>query len=273
MNFELITSRQNPKIAEAVALKDKKTRKERGLFFFEGKKLFEEAVKRHVPRVTVFVKEEALPDPALLARLPEGCRVFLVSDSVYGKLTEEKSPEGLFCIAKTIDKYHKFATIYNKPSDFTEKDTTLLMAVSLRDPGNLGTVIRSASAFGCAGLILSEDCADLYSPKTVRASMGTLFDCPVTVVKEVEGTVGALKDQGVGVYAAALDRKAVGLHKLKTEDACCFLVGNEGHGLPKELIDCCSGTVFIPMTEQAESLNASIAASLQHYSRLAQKCE
>ena len=103
--------------------------------------------------------------------------------------------------------------------------------------------------------------------------MGTLFDCPVTVVKEVEGTVEALKDQGVGVYAAALDRKAVGLHKLKTEDACCFLVGNEGHGLPKELIDCCSGTVFIPMTEQAESLNASIAASVLLYSRFAQKCE
>ena len=273
MNFELITSRQNPKIAEAVALKDKKTRKERGLFFFEGKKLFEEAVKRRVPLVTVFALQKALPCPELLGRLPEGCRVFLVNDSVYGKLTEEKSPEGLFCIAKTIDKYHKFATIDNKPSDFAKQDPTLLMAVSLRDPGNLGTVIRSASAFGCDGLILSEDCADLYSPKTVRASMGTLFDCPVTVVKDAEGTVGALKEQGVGVYAAALDRRAVGLHKLKTEDACCFLVGNEGHGLPKDLIDCCSGTVFIPMTERAESLNASIAASVLLYSRFATRVD
>ncbi|MBP3322055.1 MAG: RNA methyltransferase [Clostridia bacterium] len=273
MYFESITSRQNPKILEAAALKDKKTRKEKGLFFFEGKKLFEEAVKRNVPLVSVFALQKALPSPEMLSLLPEDCRVFLVNDGVYQKITEEKSPEGLFCIAKTIDKYHKFATIYNKPSDFAKEDATLLMAVSLRDPGNLGTVIRSATAFGCAGLIFSEDCADLYSSKTVRASMGTLFDCPVTVVKDVKGTVELLKKEGIEVYAAALDRKAIGLHRLKTKNACCFLVGNEGHGLPQELIDCCSGTVFIPMTERAESLNASIAASVLLYSRFAQKCE
>ncbi|MBQ8911368.1 MAG: RNA methyltransferase [Clostridia bacterium] len=267
MNFEQITSRQNPKILEAVALKDKKTRKEKGLFFFEGKKLFEEAVKRQVPLLTVFALEKALPAPDTLAELPADCRVFLVNDSVYSKLTEEKSPEGLFCIAKTIDKYHKFATIYNKPSNFEKAEENLLMAVSLRDPGNLGTIIRSAAAFGCDRLILSADCADLYSPKTVRASMGTLFDCPITVTDDPAAMVCSLKKEGVKVFASALKRDAIQLNELKKDGSCCFLVGNEGHGLDEDLIGLCNGTVFIPMTEKAESLNASIAASVLLYSR------
>lgn len=267
MNFEQITSRQNPKILEAIALKDKKNRKESGLFFFEGKKLFEEAVKRQVPLKTVFALEKALPCTALLEKLPVDCKVYLVNDSVYSKLTEEKSPEGLFCIAKTIDKYHKFATIYNKPSNFEKTESTLLMAISLRDPGNLGTIIRSAVAFGCDRLILSEDCADIYSSKTVRASMGTLFDCPITVTNCVEETIKSLKSAGVAVYASALQRDAVKLTDLKKEEHCCFLVGNEGHGLPAELLLLCDRTVFIPMTENAESLNASIAASILLYSR------
>jgi TrmH family RNA methyltransferase len=267
MNFEQITSRQNPKILEAIALKDKKTRKEQGLFFFEGKKLFEEAVCRNVPLKTVFVTEKAVPSASLLEKLPADCKVYLVSEGVYGKLSEEKSPEGLFCIAKAIDKYHKFATIYNKPSTFEKAENSLLMAVSLRDPGNLGTIIRSAVAFGCDRLILSADCADLYSSKTVRASMGTLFDCPITVTDDPEETVKSLKDAGVAVYASALERDALPLNRLEKTKCCCFLVGNEGHGLPKELIAACDHTVFIPMTEKAESLNASIAASILLYSR------
>ena len=271
MNIEFITSRQNPKILEAISLKDRKNRREKGLFFFEGKKLFEEALNRGVPLQTVFALEKALPTKEQMERLPADCRVFAVNDSVYQKITEEKSPEGLFCIAKTIDKYHKFATIYNIPSSFSASRKSLLMAVSLRDPGNLGTVIRSAVAFGCDELILSADCADLYSSKTVRASMGTLFDCPITVVQDTESTIKELKEGGVAVYASALRRDAQKLCDLENYPHCCFLVGNEGHGLPEELIDLCSGTVFIPMTEHAESLNASIAASILLYSRFVQQ--
>ena len=267
MLFETINSRQNPKIQEACSLKDKKTRREKGLFFFEGLKLFEEAVKRQIPLQTIFFQEGVLLDPALLNDLPANCRIFRVNDSVYKKLTEEKSPEGVFCIAKTIDKYHKFATIYNIPENFQQDRKSLLMAVSLRDPGNLGTIIRSAAAFGCTELILTEDCADLYSAKTVRASMGTLFDCPITVVRDPAATIKALKAGGIRVYGSALQRGALKLNECRADEDCCFLVGNEGHGLPAPLLDLCDAAVFIPMTENAESLNASIAASILLYSR------
>ncbi len=265
--YEYISSRQNRKILDAVALKERKNRKEEGLFFFEGKKLFEEAIKRAAPLVSLFMREDIFPDHKLLSALPSQCTVYRVSEGVYNKLTEEKSPEGLFCISKTIDKYHKFATIYNSPDFLEEMGSELLMAVSLRDPGNLGTLIRTAAAFGVSGLILSEDCADLYNSKTVRAAMGTLFDMPVYITKNPQQTVNNLRCCGFSVYGSALDRKAIPLPSLPDTDKCCFIIGNEGHGLPAELLACCTGSVFIPMTEKAESLNASIAAAILMYSR------
>lgn len=260
--MEYISSRQNPKILEAVALKDRKNRKEKGLFFFEGKKLLEEAVARKVKLVSVFVRE----DRALPEGLPEDCRVFVVSDSVYDKLSEEKSPEGLFCIAKTLDKLQKFATIYNS-FDFSEGlGEDLLMAVTVQDPGNLGTLIRTAAAFGFGGLILSADCADLYHPKTLRGSMGTLFSMPVRIVDDPERAVRCLQKGGYTVYGTALDREARSLPGLDLPEKTCFLFGNEGHGLPDELLAACDGKVFIPMTENAESLNVSAAAAVIAYS-------
>lgn len=128
-------------------------------------------------------------------------------------------------------------------------------------------MIRSAVAFGCDGLILSEDCADIYSSKTIRASMGTIFDCPLWVVKDTGSTVNALRKNGFSVYGSALDREAVTLQALPFSPHACFLLGNEGHGLPEELLAACSGKVFIPMTDRAESLNVSIAAAILLYSR------
>lgn len=271
---EEITSRQNKHILEAVSLKEKSNRKKTGLFFFEGKKLFEEAVTREVPLEKVFIREDVFEKNGSFHLLPERCRVYRVTQSVYAKLTEEKSPEGIFCIAKTIDKYHKFATIYKdrifedgiKPQEGSGK-ASLLMAVSLRDPGNLGTVIRTAAAFGFDGLLLSEDCADIYSSKTVRAAMGTLFDMPITVLADPEQTVTALKEAGYSVYGSALDPTARTLGELPEDEKCCYILGNEGHGLPDSILDRCTGKVFIPMSGKAESLNVSVAAAILMYQR------
>ena len=265
--FEVITSRQNPKVLEAASLCRTKDRKETGLFFFEGKKLLEEAVNRKVPLSALFVREDVEPDRSLLEKIGTDCRLYKVTGSVYEKISAEKSPEGIFCIAKALDKFHKFATIYYKREFFQEQARTLLFCVSIRDPGNLGSIIRSAAAFGCEGLILSEDCADVDHPKTIRASMGTVFDFPIVTVKDAEKSVAALKDEGRCVYAAALRRDAMRTVDIDPKQRCVFLIGNEGHGLPPELIEQCDGAVFIPMSEKAESLNASVAASVLLYER------
>ena len=140
------------------------------------------------------------------------------------------------------------------------------MAVTVQDPGNLGTLVRTAAAFGLGGLILTSDCADLCHPKTVRGSMGTVFDMPVVTVDDPAAAVRCLREQGYAVYGTALDREAQPLDKLDLPDKTCFLLGNEGHGLPEELLSECSGKVFIPMTNRAESLNVSAAAAVVAYS-------
>lgn len=135
--MEYITSRQNPKILEAVSLRERKVRKKKGFFFFEGKKLFQEALERQVPLVALFAREDALPEEQELQKLPADCKIYSVSSSVYEKISEEKAPEGLFCVGKTIDKYHKFTTIYNKLPETSGK-TTLLFCRILKGSGQSG---------------------------------------------------------------------------------------------------------------------------------------
>ena len=180
-------------------------------------------------------------------------------------MTEEKAPEGIFCLSKTIDKYHNFATIYIPDKNSAQKSRARMMLCSLRDPGNLGTVIRACAAFGCHELILTEDCADIYNTKTVRASMGMLFDRRITVVRDPVAAIHALKESGQTVLAAALHRDSLSLFDVKDPASVCFVIGNEGHGLDEDVISACNGSVIIPMMEGTESLNASIAASILLY--------
>ncbi|MBE6638371.1 MAG: RNA methyltransferase [Ruminococcaceae bacterium] len=262
--MEVITSRANPKIQFALSLRDKKARKENGMFYFEGKKLFMEAIAKSVPLTSVFCTEDH-KETVQKALWGKDTSLYIVPESVYNKLTEEKAPEGIFCLAKTIDKYHNFATIYIPDEKSGKLPPARLMLCSLRDPGNLGTVLRSAAAFGCRELILSKDCADIYNSKTVRASMGMLFDRYITVVDDPIGTIRALAASGQTVLATALHRDSFSLFSVKEPHRVCFVIGNEGQGLSDEIIHACHGSVIIPMMEGTESLNASIAASVLLY--------
>ena len=258
MNHEIITSRNNQLIKDTAKLSDKKHREAMGLFAFEGRKLLEEAVKNNAPLQQIFVTERAL------SSLPSGitCKVTVVSDEVYEKISFEKSPEGIFSVSKPLDKFHNIYIIYRR-EDFSEGSIFLLDGI--RDPGNLGTVLRTASAFGCSTVVLSSDCADVYNPKTVRASMGAVFRQRTVRVSDMEGTVRELKAAGKTVYAAALERNSLSLFDVKATDDVCFIVGNEGNGIRREVINAASGTVIIPMEENTESLNAAVAASVLLY--------
>ena len=252
--MELITSRANRLIVETAKLQDRKHRQREKLFFFEGKKLLEEAIRQNAPLVRVFVTEE---NAALLENLPTDVEQYTVSRSVYEKISAENSPEGVFCVARHLDRLHKFATIYN----MAEKGSRF-MAVSLRDPGNLGTVIRSARAMGINCLILSSDCADLYHPRTIRGAMGALFSLPTLTVSDAIGSVAALQNDGYRVYAAALTPTACDLRTVEITPTTCFIVGNEGHGLPTDLVNAADLSVIIPMQHGSESLNVAAASSL-----------
>lgn len=252
--MELITSRTNSFIVFLGSLRDRKNREREGLFTFEGKKLFGEAVRRNVPiRVLLFTEE----NKALADKLDDDVRKILVSGSVYEKISCEKSPSGVFCLSKGIDKFHKFATIYSNKLNGSK-----IILDSLRDPGNLGTVIRTASALGIGEIILSDDCADIYSEKTVRASMGALFSQNITVCSDIRGAIDTLKSDGYKVYAAALSQNSKLITDIECSENTVFVVGNEGHGVSPDLISRCDESVIIPMPGGTESLNASIAAAI-----------
>lgn len=258
---EIITSRQNALVKLTASLTERKFRAREGLFRFDGKKLFIEALVKGLPLFAVLLR--ASDADGLLAATegldaPDECRVMLLDDALFDRISEEKSPEGVICVSKVLDKIHKFATI-----DICREKTEgpVLLLESVRDPGNLGAVIRSARAFGCGEIILSDDCVDLYHPRAVRAAMGALFCQPVTVVSDFPGTVRALSAKG-RVFAAALTPDAVPLDRVTWQPGDAVIVGNEGHGLSADVLAAATYRLLIPMTGDVESLNAGVAASV-----------
>lgn len=253
-HMEIITSRNNRKVIELSKLKSKKYRDESGLFFFEGIKLFREAIAFRVPLNEVVFSE---PCANLVKELPAGIGYSVVSSSVYEKLTDENSPQGVFCVAKHLDNLHKSATIYEG-----NDQTSSLLLESIRDPGNLGTILRTAYAFGIHRLILSQDCADLYNAKTIRAAMGAVFRQETVRVTDCIESIRVMQKRGIPVYAALLNEHSQDIRKISYDSPVCFAVGNEGHGLSDGLSKVCQGSVLIPMMPGCESLNAAIASTV-----------
>ena len=181
-----ISSRHNPTVMLAASLSDKKNRERERLFRFDGKKLFAEACACGVDIRYVFLRENKKDELTLFVNecakennieLSE-C-VFVLSEAAFDKICDEKSPEGIITVAKYIDKLRKIATINNMTEVIGWASGApggrIMAFESLRDPGNLGTVIRTAAALGIGTLLLSSDCADIYNPRTLRAAMGALF--------------------------------------------------------------------------------------------------
>lgn len=262
---ETITSRQNPLVSLAAGLAERKIRRREGMFRFDGKKLFREALLSHLPLYAVLLREENADEILNFVSdlsLPDGVRAVLLPGALFDRISEEKAPEGVICISKTLDKIHKIVTIDKCVSekDVIPTGKTLLLE-SVRDPGNLGTIIRSARAFGVQNLVLSSDCADLYNPRTIRAAMGTLFSQRVYIAEDLVAVIKGLCTRG-RVYAAALREDAARLGKIAFGENDAALVGNEGHGLSDAALAACSDTLYIPMECGVESLNAGIAASV-----------
>lgn len=255
--MKYIESRNNPTIKNTVLLKDRRGRKESGRFIFEGVHLLEEYLRFGHKPLMLFVREDALSRyEALVASA--GCEVVSVGESVYEKLTEEKSPQGILTVSGFLEHI-----VFCSPdcSELNEISGNSLMLVDLQDNGNVGTVIRTAASLGCDP-ILCGSCADIYSSKTIRATMGALFASRVYICASPENAVSALKSGGRRVFAAALTENAEVLGGFGIEPTDAFAVGNEGQGLSEAFISVCDKAVIIPMSGRTESLNAASAASM-----------
>lgn len=261
MTERKIESRQNPAVIRWAQLQSKKYRDREKLFLLEGIKLFREAVMAGVELEEILVREDCTACLAEARRLSPKTPITLLSAGAFEKVSTEKSPEGIIGVAKYLDFFHKYIKIDRKRADAYGAERIMLLS-QIRDPGNLGTIVRSALAFGFDRLILSADCADLYQGKTVRAAMGSLFKMRMDVAEDFGEAVCSLRGVGRRVLAAMPAEGSLSLCEGVLSPTDCVVIGNEGHGIPAEVASLCTAAVVIPMAPGAESLNAAVAASV-----------
>ena len=230
------------------------------MFYFEGVHLLEEYLRAGKRPNSIFVREDVIEKYSELIE-SAFCEVYKVTESVYDKLSEEKAPQGIFTVSDFLDNvYFVGETISH--SEFANKlNGNAIALVDLRDNGNVGTIIRTSAALGC-DILLCGSCADIYSAKTVRATMGALFTSDIYVCKDTLTAIKALRECNKRVIATALNEKACVLGEFEIKPDDCFLIGNEGQGLSREVIESCDITCIIPMSGKTESLNAASAASV-----------
>ncbi len=267
MNYERISSRQNPLVKWVVSLQDKKGRDKEKCFLADGFKLLEEAVQSGAEITYILICEEKFDRyitavKTMIASIPgRKPRIVLLSESCFEKISSEKAPQGIVSVIKHLDKNKNIIKIYKEEVCLEDSDRAVFLA-SVRDPSNLGAILRSASAFGVSHVIMTDDCADLYNPKVVRSAMGALFRVTVWTVRDAIASIRALREDGRRVVAAELRDGAVSLLDAKIVANDIVVIGNEGHGIPQSISDACDCSVYIPIASHTESLNASVAASI-----------
>lgn len=216
--------------------------------------MFEELPKDRVEQV--FVTERFLEDPdhQRMVEQVDGKKVVLVTGEVLKSISDTQTPQGVAAVAR------QYRYSLEDIRDGGAKPLVMFLE-TIQDPGNLGTILRAGEAAGVTGVIMDRESADIYNPKVIRSTMGSVYRVPFLYVDELGGTVREFKGDGLRLYAAHLDGK----HAYDREDyrgACGFLVGNEAKGLRRETADLADAWVRIPMKGNVESLNAAVASAL-----------
>lgn len=255
----MITSLHNKSVKETAALvARKKERDRRGLFVVEGMKMFGEAPAERISQV--YLAESA--EKEVYARYKEklaGLSCEIVSDEVFGKMSDTVTPQGIMCLVRQFSY-----SIEDMLSEKEKKQRLFIMLEDIQDPGNLGTIFRTAEAAGADGVIMSSHTAEIYNPKTIRSTMGSIYRLPFLYTDDLSSIIKKLREQRVKVYAAHLqgsDYDGGWDYRMGT----AFLIGNEANGLKEETAACADALIRIPMEGQVESLNAAAASSILLY--------
>lgn len=249
----MITSHSNIQVKELIRLmKKSRARAEEGVFLVEGPRMAEEIPEERIEKL--YISESFAAKQKGILDEPRYRRAVVLADPVFERVSDTKTPQGVLAVVKRVE--YEFEDLFG-----TGKPPHLLVLDNLQDPGNLGTVFRTAEAAGATGILLSADCVDIYNPKVIRSTMGAIFRLPFLYVDDLPGALGELKQRGIRMYAAHLD----GTHTYDRENytgGCAFLIGNEGNGLREETARCADCMVRIPMEGNVESLNAAVAAAV-----------
>ena len=293
--MELITSVNNQRVKEVANLKQKKYRTESGTFFAEGLRAVQEAVQ-YADVTELFYTEAGRLDEVLKAagnvpadtkeksenkknannnnagtakkrnEAANGIRMYQVDEKVMAKLSDTKAPQGVLAVIRTPEQNLRQL----RPGTASDNNAPVIILDRVQDPGNLGTIIRTADAVGALGLILLEGCVDAYSPKVVRASMGSLFHLPVVQDVTAEEALTWCYRNGYEPAATAL-KNAQNVYKADISKKMAFLFGNEANGVAEELQAAAETRLFIPMAGLAESMNVAMAAGIILFEGLRQR--
>lgn len=259
----MITSAANQQMKQVSALlKKAKERREKKSFVVEGTKMVAEAPAEWLKAVYVSEGYEKHEEHAeIISMMQNRCKETgaiyeTVADSVFKSVSDTQTPQGIMAVVQMPE--------YRLEELLKGNKTHLLIVESIQDPGNLGTMVRTGEGAGISGVIMNKTTVDLFNPKTIRSTMGSIYRVPFYVAEDLKETLELLKQEKVSLYAAHLK----GEHTYTEEDytqACGFLIGNEGNGLSDEIADTADIYIKIPMEGQVESLNAAISATLLMY--------
>lgn len=244
--MEKLTSLKNPKVQEWRSLKDKKGREEQKAFFVEGVRMVREALSSSFEVKALIIREDYHPE----FDLPSGIPSYILPDHVFQSVSDTKTPQGIAAVLSM---------------KMQEASGPRLIALDgVQDPGNVGTIIRTADAAGFDGVMFSPDCADPYSPKVLRSTMGSIFRFGFTFPASLPDELNALKKDGYSVISSQLDGEPF---YARQNIAPCFVlvIGNEGNGISDPVKSVATHRLCLPMRGGAESLNAAVAAGIMMY--------
>lgn len=251
----MITSTSNAKIKRIVQLrKKKKARDAEGVFLVEGIRMFREIPEKLLQEIYISESCEGKEGKEIRRRASAcGIRPELVSDGVFAYLSDTQTPQGILCVVGQLS--YSLEEVADAPCPH------MLVLDRLQDPGNVGTILRTAEGAGVTGILLDGECADIYNPKTIRSTMGSIFRMPFYYIQDLEEGIRYLKKRGICTYAAHLEGKRA-YDEEDYRKPCAFIIGNEGNGLRPEIADLADTYIRIPMAGEVESLNAAIASAV-----------
>ena len=252
----IIESNQNKIIKEVNSLRAKKERDKTGLFILEGKRLVDEIPNSW--EIKYLLKAESYSEDINFEN------VYTVKDSLFEKISETVNPQGILAVCH-IKEFDVTNVDYSNSPFF-------VVLENVTDPGNMGTLIRTADAAGADGIFLSKGCVDIYNPKVIRATMGSIFHLPIYRNLNLMDLMEDFKNNNVKTLAAHLKGTSTP-YKVDMTTACAVIIGNEANGISDEISEMASDLVKIPMPGKAESMNACIACCILIYESVRQIIE
>lgn len=258
--MEYIQSKDNLLIKDIKKLKEKRYRISSNMFLVEGFRFVQEALESDFEVVNIFISargEFKYESSSVKNKLQRDTKVYSISDSLFKDICDTEHPQGII------------ATVKSKPVEIKYDHGFYLLADKIQDPGNMGTIIRTAHAAGALGVIITKGTVDIYNEKTLRATMGSIFKIPVIYDSDLS-LIQKLRDSGFKLVASSLDCDK-NFYDIDLKEKVIISVGNEGNGISNEVYELCDLKIKIPMPGGAESLNVAVAASIMMYEVVRQK--